>query len=209
VHRARDIGTLVVAFLASIIGGTGCDDAGGAADPSGTIVQSSSSTVSDTATTGGKSGTKTGFIRGKDGVMNWAGPLIGGHVKKPVKYPMDPPVGGRHHPTPLNCNGDVYTKPVRNENAVHSLEHGAVWVTYTSRAAKADIKVLAARVRRTPYSMMSPYGRQKQPIMLSAWGVQRAVKGAKDPNVAKFFEKYVQGEQTPEPGAPCTGGTME
>jgi hypothetical protein len=45
--------------------------------------------------------------------------------------------------------------------------------------------------------------------MLSAWGHQRTVTSASDPNVAKFFEKYVQGEQTPEPGAPCTGGLSE
>ena len=53
---------------------------------------------------------------------------------------------------------------------------------------------------------MSPVEDQTDPIMLSAWGEQRTVTSAKDPNVDKFFEKYVQGEQTPEPGAACTGG---
>ena len=53
---------------------------------------------------------------------------------------------------------------------------------------------------------MSPVEDQKDPIMLSAWGHQRTVTGAKDPNVDKFFESYVQGEQTPEPGAACTNG---
>jgi hypothetical protein len=34
------------------------------------------------------------------------------------------------------------------------------------------------------------------------------VKSASDPDVAKFFSQFVQGSQTPEPGASCTGGTM-
>lgn len=42
--------------------------------------------------------------------------------------------------------------------------------------------------------------------MLTAWGKQVAVDSAKDPRVDQFFAKYVQGPQTPEPGAACTGG---
>ena len=91
-------------------------------------------------------------------------------------------------------------------NAVHSLEHGAVWVTYNADAKKADIDALAAKVKKTPYTLMSPMNDQKDPIMLSAWGHQRTVTGASDPNVDTFFQKFVQGEQTPEPGAACTNG---
>jgi hypothetical protein len=121
---------------------------------------------------------------------------------------MHPPVGGNHNPVWLDCNGDVYTSPVKDENAVHSLEHGAVWVTYTGKASKADVDALAAKVRKTPYTLMSPYENQSSPLMLTAWGHQLSVKSAGDPGVDKFFATYVQGEQTPEPGASCTGGTM-
>jgi hypothetical protein len=30
---------------------------------------------------------------------------------------------------------------------------------------------------------------------------------ANDPRIAQFIQKYAQGPQTPEPGAPCSGGT--
>lgn len=96
-----------------------------------------------------------------------------------------------------------------DENAVHALEHGAVWVTYTGKADKADVDALAAKVKKTPYSLMSPYANQDAPLILSAWGHQVAVKSAKDPEVDKFFAAYVQGRQTPEPGASCTGGVMK
>ncbi|WP_203185819.1 DUF3105 domain-containing protein [Streptomyces pratensis] len=128
------------------------------------------------------------------------------HVTTEVKYPMEPPVGGNHNPAWLNCDGVVYEKAVRNVNAVHSLEHGAVWVTHSDKASGDDVGKLAQRVRSTPFSLMSPYEGQAGPIMLSAWGKQVTVDSADDPRVARFFARYVQGAQTPEPGAPCTGG---
>ncbi|MFJ8029494.1 DUF3105 domain-containing protein [Streptomyces sp. NPDC096032] len=155
------------------------------------------------------SGDSGHFTTGKDGVRTWSGKLARTHVTTKVSYPMHPPVGGNHNPVWLNCNGDVYTEPVQDENAVHALEHGAVWVTYTAKAKKADVDALAAKVKKTPYSLMSPYTNQDAPLILSAWGHQVTVKSASDPEVDKFFAAYVQGRQTPEPGASCTGGAMK
>ncbi|MEU6018764.1 DUF3105 domain-containing protein [Streptomyces sp. NPDC047515] len=135
--------------------------------------------------------------------------LTQNHVEKKVDYPMNPPVGGDHHPVWMNCDADVYTKAIPKENAVHSLEHGAVWVTYTSKAKPADIEKFGERVRTTPYSLMSPVEDQAAPLMLSAWGKQVTVTSSADPRVAQFFTKYVQGPQTPEPGAACTGGVAQ
>lgn len=141
------------------------------------------------------------------GEKSWdAGKLGRNHVEAAVTYPMNPPVGGDHHQAWMTCEGTVYTKAVPDVNAVHSLEHGAVWVTYNSKAPKAEVDALAAKVKKTPYTLMSPDDKQADPIMLTAWGAQRTVTGASDPNVDTFFQKYVQGEQTPEPGAACTGG---
>lgn len=141
------------------------------------------------------------------GERTWDAKLLSRkHVETDVKYPMRPPVGGDHNPAWLNCDGVVYEKAVPDVNAVHSLEHGAVWVTYNDKAAGSDVDALSSRVRSTPYSLMSPYADQAGAIMLSAWGRQVTVDGADDPRVARFFARYVQGAQTPEPGAPCTGG---
>ncbi|QTD98140.1 DUF3105 domain-containing protein [Streptomyces cyanogenus] len=176
------------------------------------LVNSQRDSGKDTAKPSGDakgSGDSGHFTTGKDGVRTWSGKLARTHVTTKVSYPMHPPVGGNHNPVWLNCNGDVYIEPVADENAVHALEHGAVWVTYTGKAAKADVDALAAKVKKTPYSLMSPYENQDAPLILSAWGHQVAVKSAKDPEVDKFFATYVQGQQTPEPGASCTGGVMK
>ncbi|KUN86689.1 hypothetical protein AQJ66_11715 [Streptomyces bungoensis] len=177
----------------------------------GVVLVNKQSDSKDSAASGdGKgSGDSGHFVTGKDGVRTWSGKLSRTHVTAKVSYPMHPPVGGNHNPVWLNCNGDVYTTPVRDENAVHALEHGAVWVTYTDKAKKADVDALAAKVKKTPYSLMSPYANQSDPLVLSAWGHQVSVKSAGDPEVNKFFAAYVQGPQTPEPGASCTGGAMK
>lgn len=141
------------------------------------------------------------------GLRTWdATKLTRNHVSGTVTYPMKPPVGGDHNPVWMNCDGEVYTKALPDVNAVHSLEHGSVWVTYTDKAPKADVAKLAERVGRTPYSLMSPYEGQSGAIMLTAWGKQLTVDGADDPRVDRFFSQFVQGPQTPEPGATCTGG---
>ncbi|GAA5000788.1 DUF3105 domain-containing protein [Streptomyces siamensis] len=172
----------------------------------GVVLVKSQSDKNDTAS---DSKTAGHFVTGKDGVKTWQGTLARNHVSKTVTYPMEPPVGGDHNQVWMNCNGDVYGKAVNNMNAVHSLEHGAVWVTYNSKASDADVKALAAKVKKTPYTLMSPVDDQKDPIMLSAWGKQRTVTAASDPNVDKFFSEFVQGKQTPEPGAACTNGLSQ
>ncbi|MDX3517621.1 DUF3105 domain-containing protein [Streptomyces scabiei] len=140
-----------------------------------------------------------------DGVKSWS-KLTQNHVTEPVEYKMSPPVGGDHHQVWVNCDKQVYTKAVPNENAVHALEHGAVWITYNDKAAEADVESLTGLVKKTTYSFMSPYEDQSSPIVLSAWEHQLKVDEASDPRVRKFLNKYVQGEQTPEPGAACSGG---
>ncbi|MFI6640111.1 DUF3105 domain-containing protein [Streptomyces sp. NPDC050504] len=141
---------------------------------------------------------------------SWDAKKLGrNHVQQAVTYPMKPPVGGDHNQVWMNCDGDVYEKPVPDVNAVHSLEHGAVWVTYNEKAPKADVKKLGEKVEKTTFSLMSPVPDQAGAIMLSAWGKQLTVDSADDPRVDQFFTKYVRGAQTPEPGAPCTNGMGE
>ncbi|MER6599077.1 DUF3105 domain-containing protein [Streptomyces rubiginosohelvolus] len=128
------------------------------------------------------------------------------HVTTPVSYKMSPAAGGDHDPAWMNCNGDVYDEEVSETSAVHSLEHGAVWVTYTDKATSKDVKALNEKVKSTPYTLMSPYAKQSSPISVSAWGKQLNVDSSSDPRLQRFLDKYVQGKQTPEPGATCSGG---
>ena len=126
------------------------------------------------------------------------------HTTQPVTYEQTPPVGGNHNPTWLNCG--VYTSPVPNELAVHSLEHGAVWVTYRSDLPAGEVERLVDVVPDT-YMVVSPFEDLPAPVVASAWGAQLQLTGVDDPRLEEFITKYRQGAQTPEPGASCTGGS--
>jgi hypothetical protein len=127
------------------------------------------------------------------------------HTTGAVKYDDAPPMGGDHNPVWQNCDGRVYDAPLRNENAVHSLEHGAVWITYRPGLAAAQLDALKAKVSGTDYTMLSPYPPQDAPVKLTAWGHQLKLDDASDARVDEFLRAYVKGPQTPEPGAACDG----
>ncbi|MFK0223651.1 DUF3105 domain-containing protein [Streptomyces vinaceus] len=130
------------------------------------------------------------------------------HVLDPVDYSSGPvpPVGGPHHPVWQNADGDVYEQPLRNEHAVHSLEHGVVWVTYARYVPRRVVDAFRKKVEGRPHRMMSPVPGQNAPVKLTAWGRQLSVASADDPRVDQFFAAYVQGPQSPEPEGPVTGG---
>ncbi len=128
----------------------------------------------------------------------------GRHVETPVTYAESPPVGGEHNPVWLNCG--IYDAAVANENAVHSLEHGAVWITYKPDLPAADIEKLR-EVTPSTYAILSPFEGLTAPAVVSAWGKQLTLTSVDDPRLTEFIKTYRQGPQTPEPGAACTGGT--
>ena len=126
------------------------------------------------------------------------------HTNEPVTYAQSPPVGGNHRPNWLNCG--VYQQPVPDELAVHSMEHGAVWLTYRPDLPADAVAALSEAIPDT-YMVLSPREGLPSPVVASAWGTQLALTGADDPRLDAFVKEYRQGPQTPEPGAACTGGS--
>ena len=117
-----------------------------------------------------------------------------------------PPDGGNHNPVPASCQ--VYSAPIANEHAVHSLEHGAVWVTYNpDKASKADIATLTSLVTGDSYRMLSPYPGLKSKVSLQAWGEQLFVDNVKDSRIKRFLDVFTSGPQAPERGSVCQGTT--
>src|SRR5262245_16125077 len=98
-------------------------------------------------------------------------PQVGGqHVTTRVNYPQTPPTGGPHNPVWQNCG--VYTEPIANEHAVHSLEHGAVWITYQPGLPADQVARLAEITRQSNYRLLSPYPGIDSPVIVSSWGYQ-------------------------------------
>lgn len=137
-----------------------------------------------------------------EGVRSYTG-LSRNHVPD-AAFPQEPGVGGDHAPVWTNCR--TYTTPVNGAQAVHSLEHGAVWITYQPGLPAGQVRALTALATGRAYLILSPDPAQPSPVEATAWGTQLALGTASDPRLPAFVQKYTQGPQTPEPGAPCTGG---
>lgn len=129
------------------------------------------------------------------------------HPSGAVTYEQIPPVGGPHSSQWLNCG--VYTEPVQNELAVHSLEHGAIWITYQPNLAADEVQKLEEITRKSTYRLLSPYPDLPSPIVVSAWGFQLKLESVDDERLMQFIDKYEQYPLGPEPGATCTGGVGE
>ncbi|TFD12671.1 DUF3105 domain-containing protein [Cryobacterium sp. TMT1-21] len=159
--------------------------------------------VGGTETPGAPSG-------GSSGATTEATPIVGletyfnepSHVTTSVTYPQSPPTGGPHSPVWLDCG--AYDRAVPKENAVHSLEHGAVWATYDPALAPVDVAALRAALPGD-HVIVSPYPGLGSPIVLTAWNVQLRLESAADPRIPAFAAAYLNGPTAPEPGESCSG----
>jgi hypothetical protein len=120
-------------------------------------------------------------------------------------YPSRPPLGGDHNGVPQQCQ--VYEEEIAPEHAVHSMEHGAVWITYSPDLPEDQLEELRGEVEGDPYRILSPLEGQESPVVLTAWGRQLAVDDVSDDRVGRFLDVYTNGRQTPERGALCAGTT--
>ncbi len=137
-----------------------------------------------------------------DGVTSYEN-LTNNHVTSAVNYEQNPPVGGDHNPYWLNCA--AYTEEVPVENAVHSLEHGAVWVTYDKDKLTDDQVAELRRNLPSSFAILSPKSGLPSPIVFSAWGAQLQTDKVSDSRIQPFLDKFWRSPSVPEPGASCSG----
>jgi hypothetical protein len=155
-------------------------------------------------------------VKGIDGIVNYLTtrpdmfkvPANGNHRNGVLTYEVSPPVGGVHNPVWQNCMGNVYAAEIPKEQAVHSLEHGAVWITYRPDLPKGQIEELADKVNGRGFMLMSPYPGLDKPISLQAWGYQLKVDSAGDGRIDEFITALRQ-NATQEPGAVCSRGITD
>jgi Protein of unknown function (DUF3105) len=130
----------------------------------------------------------------------------GQHKEGRLSYSETPPSGGEHNPAWQNCG--IYDTQIALENAIHSLEHGAVWITYQSDLPQAEIDKLREYAKGQTYMLVSPYqyGALDKPIYVVAWNHSMSVDKADDKRIASFIKKYKNvSDNTPEFGATCSG----
>lgn len=124
-------------------------------------------------------------------------------VEGEVDYERTPPTNGDHAALWQNCG--FYDEPVRDENAVHSLDHGAVWITYEPDLPQEQIEALRPYGEQR-YVLVSPYPGQPAPVIVTSWRNQLRLEDAQDPRLERFVEQFRVSETAPLSGNGCTGG---
>lgn len=124
-------------------------------------------------------------------------------VEDDVDYERTPPTNGPHAPLWQNCG--FYEKPIRDENAVHSLDHGVVWITYRPDLPQEQIETLRT-YSDEEYVLVSPYPEQDAPVTATAWRNQLRLDGAGDPRLDEFVEQFRVSQTAPLSGNGCSGG---
>ncbi|MEV4202566.1 DUF3105 domain-containing protein [Micromonospora globbae] len=131
--------------------------------------------------------------------------LTSEHESGPLTYEVTPSAGGSHNRAWQNRNGDVYDAPIAAEQATHSMEHGAVWVTYRPDLPAEQVQSLASRVRGVDYMLLSPHDNLDAPISLQAWGYRLVAMSPDDERIDEFI-RAARVNAGLEQGATCAGG---
>jgi hypothetical protein len=126
-----------------------------------------------------------------------------GNVQGSITYDQDPPTNGDHAPYWLNCG--FYSSSVENEAAVHSMDHGAVWITYRPDLPEDQVNTLRD-LAREGYVLVSPYQGLRAPVIATAWRNQLELEGTDDPRLRQFVDQFRVSETAPRSGNGCDNG---
>lgn len=126
------------------------------------------------------------------------------HVEGDIHDEGEVPAGGAHSAAWQNCG--FYETEIRSENAVHSLEHGAVWITYRPDLPPNQITQLASLVNRQDKILVSPVSGQGAAVIATAWANQLELDDANDGRLQQFINEFEGSLSAPEPGGLCSGG---
>lgn len=83
-----------------------------------------------------------------------------------TSYNSNPPTSGPHYPSPALTR--FYDKELRDEQVVHNLEHGNVWISYKPGLPVETIKTLKGFASGSV--IVSPRSANDSDIALAAWG---------------------------------------
>ncbi len=144
---------------------------------------------------------------------------VGGVVYAPVRPAMKPDKNGVALRIPASSMKKIAMatgfqsktarqkdpEPIKDRHAVHSMDHGVVWISYRPNLSAAAIDELR-RYAGERYIIVSPYPGLDAPVVATAWRVQLKLDGAEDPRLRQFVDQFRISEISPLSGNKCVGG---
>lgn len=115
------------------------------------------------------------------------------HIKPgdpiPGLYLTNPPVSGWHYAD--TAEWGIHNEEVVDQLAIHNLEHGGIWITYTPDAPPELIEKLKAVAGRYKKDVvLSPRTANDSLIALAAWGRLDKFNYFDEARIIKFIKAY-------------------
>ena len=120
------------------------------------------------------------------------------HIQPGASHPdynSNPPTSGWHYSK--QADWGFYTKELPDERVVHNLEHGGIWITYTSVSEETRSK-LRDVVRQYPKSVIvTKRSENDAPIAVASWGQLMKLESFDRDRIVEFIEQNQN--HSPEP----------
>lgn len=121
-------------------------------------------------------------------------------------YNFNPPTSGWHYENPAEKG--IYKKELADEQLIHNLEHGYIWISYRPNASSEIIKQLENLYSFGKKIVIEPRKENDKLIVIAAWNwldkfdpvSQDSLNDAELKRIGDFIDKYIN--QGPEPNAP-------
>jgi hypothetical protein len=112
--------------------------------------------------------------------------------------PGRPPTGGPHFPSPADTG--IYDEPIGDGLAVHSLEHGIVWISYNpDLISEADLEVLEDVADDLSNDViLSPRRANAMAVAAASWGRLLSLDTVDEDLLREFVT--TNRNRSPEPG---------
>jgi hypothetical protein len=106
-----------------------------------------------------------------------------------LPYDSNPPTSGWHYASPAAWG--VYSQPLPDEQVVHNLEHGGIWISYRDPDAQV-VEKLEALMQRFPTKLIiTPRPKNDSQIALAAWGHLLKLERYDEGPILAFIRTYI------------------
>ncbi len=111
-----------------------------------------------------------------------------------VAYNSNPPTSGPHYEQ--DASWGVYQTELPDEQLIHNLEHGGIWISYTcvDDKTKADLEKIA---QSDPKIIIEPRAKDDAPIVLASWGRLQKLQVYDEKTIIDFIKGNIG--KAPEP----------
>jgi len=112
------------------------------------------------------------------------------------EYNSNPPTSGWHYGQPANWG--VYQSELPDEQVLHNLEHGGIWISYKDidDTAKTALEKIAKSNSKV---IVTPRSKNDAPIVLASWGRLQKLQTLDKQAILAFIE--ANSNKSPEPFA--------